>query len=135
LHADRNLCVGLLDPSKRLDFSAQACFPVVGVSMVSFDAHTREKSLTCNPPDDQPFLSNMGVAPAFRGKGIASELLLSCEDIARDRVAPCKMYLLARQRDSPAISLYRCVLAPNSASSSICTWWMHTVPPLMFHTL
>lgn len=94
-------------------FEHERHMPVVGTSMVSFDVRSRNKSLTVNPPDDQPFLTNMAVCQDYQRRGIATQLLLACEEHARRKwQRPCIMYLSARVKDEPAVRLYLCALPP-----------------------
>ena len=90
-------------------FEHERHMPIVGTSMVSFDTRSRNKSLTLNPPDDQPFLTNMAVCQDYQRRGVATQLLHACEAHAlRKWRRPCTMYLSARIKDEPAVRLYLC---------------------------
>jgi ribosomal protein S18 acetylase RimI-like enzyme len=80
---------------------------VVGSGMVSFSPEARNKTLTLNPPDGVPLLSNMAVAKEHQRQGIASLILRACEGVAAVRQPHSKVYLQARKKDAPALGLYK----------------------------
>jgi len=57
-------------------------------------------------PDGSFELAKMGVAPEFRGRGIANYLMKACIDFAKAIGSP-KVFLESSRKLSPAIALYR----------------------------
>lgn len=79
---------------------------LVGTVEVSFDASTRSKHLTLNPPPDMPYLCNMAVEPDYRRRGFGA-MLLEAAEAAVIRTGYRSMYLHVRHADPPAVQLYR----------------------------
>lgn len=79
---------------------------LVGTVEVSFDASTRSKHLTLNPPPDMPYLCNMAVESDYRRRGFGA-MLLEAAEAAVIRTGYRSMYLHVRHADPPAVQLYR----------------------------
>lgn len=79
---------------------------LVGTVEVSFDASTRSKHLTLNPPPDMPYLCNMAVESEYRRRGFGAMLLEAAEAVVI-RTGYRSMYLHVRHADPPAVHLYR----------------------------
>lgn len=79
---------------------------LVGTVEVSFDASTRSKHLTLNPPADMPYLCNMAVEPEHRRRGFGA-MLLEAAEVAVLSTGYKSMYLHVRHADPPAVQLYR----------------------------
>lgn len=60
----------------------------------------------CNQPDAAAYISNVSLLPAWRGQGVADELLRRCLQLARQRGLPQAALHLHRD-NHPAQSLYR----------------------------
>lgn len=79
---------------------------LVGTAEISMAPSTRSTYLTLNPPKDCAYLCNMTVAPPFRRKGAAMEIVDAAEDIGRIG-GESEMYLHLRFKDGAANKLYR----------------------------
>ncbi|GAX83768.1 hypothetical protein CEUSTIGMA_g11193.t1 [Chlamydomonas eustigma] len=76
-----------------------------GAAEISLNARTRERHLTLNPPDNEPYLCNMAVAIRHRRKGVAKLLLQSAEQVS-NIAGKKRMYLHLRLQDNVPSMLY-----------------------------
>lgn len=97
------ILVGII---KRIGPEGEEHQTLVGTVEVSFDASTRSKHVTLNPPPDMPYLCNMAVEPDYRRRGFGA-MLLEAAEAAVLRTGYKSMYLHVRHADPPAVQLYR----------------------------
>jgi ribosomal protein S18 acetylase RimI-like enzyme len=78
---------------------------LVATAALSFHPNSRETFLSLKPPEDEAYLCNIAVDPAFRRKGLARHMLGVAEDLARANGFQA-LYLHVRLGDDAARLLY-----------------------------
>ncbi|KAK9825784.1 hypothetical protein WJX74_007339 [Apatococcus lobatus] len=78
---------------------------VIGIAVIDFHGSSRQFLYSLQPPDNDPYISNMAVDPRFRRRGVALGLLVAaarlCEASGYER-----MFLHIQAGDSAAEALY-----------------------------
>jgi GNAT superfamily N-acetyltransferase len=77
----------------------------VATVSLSFCDKTRENFRSLKPPDDEPYLCNMAVDPAFRRRGLATHMLKCAEEYCKSK-GYRRMCLHVRLGDEAARDLY-----------------------------
>lgn len=78
---------------------------LAGVVELSFSSSTRSNYVTLNPPEDRPYLCNMAIAEALRGRGYGYLLLQAAEELV-SQLGENEVFLHLRVQDLPAAGLY-----------------------------
>ncbi|KXZ41251.1 hypothetical protein GPECTOR_606g683 [Gonium pectorale] len=88
---------------------------VIGTAELSFNPVTRSSQPFLDAPQKCAYMCNMAVLPAYRRKGVASNLLDAAEDVAAGIMQESEMYLHLRFVDADAAKLYeRSGFAPKA---------------------
>ena len=80
-------------------------FTQIATASLSFAENTRFNANIPRVPRNEPYLSNMGVLPEYRGIGIGSSIIKECEKITMQN-GKNKLYLHVREDDERAVALY-----------------------------
>ena len=105
------MLVGTMSPGPQCPESERSYLPegqqsrAVATVSLSFCNKTRENFLSLKPPDDEPYLCNMAVDPAFRRRGLATHMLKCAEEYCKSR-GYRRMCLHVRLGDDAARDLY-----------------------------
>ncbi|KAG2491644.1 hypothetical protein HYH03_010014 [Edaphochlamys debaryana] len=93
-------------PSGQQEGEQQQPPVIIGTAEVSFSPVTRSSQPFLDPPDRCCYLCNMAVAPAFRRRGVATQLLAAAEAVASHVQGEREVYLHLRFVDAEAAQLY-----------------------------